>query len=234
MIFFLAALLWAAIQFVFTIVLYVGSGILCSLFWPVVFIGGALGFLIASALSAKASVWSWFYGDGDTTQQLERSLDAAHEAARVASLAAKSQAMQAAAQAGQNSRVAEVLSQLSAERQDFAGHIWALSEQAISDSQLEVVLAASGPILISACVLVIAGLALWLVTRGEGSSYDAQLYGDVNILLDELATELPDSSHEQGQRRIGQATSYRPPRLPLTGARSTRTDQEEDHSPMPF
>jgi len=226
----LAALLWAAIRFVFATVLWIGSCILW-LFWPVVFIGGALGFLIATAHSAEASWFSWIWG-GSSTRQLERSLDAAHEAARVTSQAAEAQAMQAAAQADQNSRVAEAVAQLSAERQDYAGHLRAISESALWDSQLSAALNASGPVLICVFCLMVAGLALWLVTRTEAQS-NAELPGVVDVLLEELAAGLPEDVRGHGRQRIGQA-GPRLPRLPLIGVGKGAGTDRDDRAEMPF
>jgi hypothetical protein len=227
---FLAALLWAAIRFVFATVLWIGSCVLW-LFWPVVLIGGALGFLLATAQSAEAGWFSWL-GGSSGTRNLERSLDAAHEAARVASQAAESQAMQAAAQADQNSRVAEALAQLSAERQDYAGHLRAISESALWDSQLAAVLNASGPVLICVCGLVVAGLALWLVSRNEATN-GAELPGAVDMLLEEMAAGLPENGYGHGGKRIGQAGT-RLPRLPLIGVGKCAGTDREDQSEMPF
>ena len=227
---FLAALLWAAIRFVFATVLWIVSCILWLL-WPAVFIGCALGFLIASAHSAEASWFSWMWS-GSSTRQLERSLDAAHEAARVTSQAAEAQAMQAAAQADQNSRVAEAVAQLSAERQDYAGHLRAISESALWDSQMAAVLNASGPVLICVFCLMVAGLALWLVTRTEAQS-NADLPGVVDVLLEELAAGLPEDVRGHGGQRIGQA-GPRLPRLPLIGVGKGANTNREDESEMPF
>ena len=227
---FLAALLWAAIRFVFATVLWIGSCILW-LFWPVVFIGGALGFLIASAHSAEASWFSWIWGSS-STRQLERSLDAAHEAARVTSQAAEAQAMQAAAQADQNSRVAEAVAQLSAERQDYAGHLRAISESALWDSQLAAVLNASGPVLICVFCLMVAGLALWLVTRTEAQS-NAELPSVVEVLLEEIAAGLPEDVRGRGRQRIGQAGT-RLPRLPLIVVGKGAGTDRDDRAEMPF
>ena len=227
---FLAALLWAAIRFVFATVLWIGSCILW-LFWPMVFIGGALGFLIASAHPAEAGWFSWMWGSS-STRQLERSLDAAHEAARVTSQAAEAQAMQAAAQADQNSRVAEAVAQLSAERQDYAGHLRAISESALWDSQLAAVLNASGPVLICVFCLMVAGLGLWLVTRTETQS-NADLPGVVDVLLEEIAAGLSEDVHGHGGQRIGQA-GPRLPRLPLIGVGKGANTNREDESEMPF
>jgi hypothetical protein len=227
---FLAALLWAAIRFVFATVVWIGSCVLW-LFWPVVLIGGALGLLLATAQSAEAGWFSWL-GGSSGTRNLERSLDAAHEAARVASQAAEAQAMQAAAQADQNSRVAEAVAQLSAERQDYAGHLRAISESALWDSQLAAVLNASGPVLVCVCGLMVAGLALWLVMRNEAAS-SAELPGVVDVLLEELAAGLSENGYGHGGQRIGQAGT-RLPRLPLIGVgKGTGTDRE-DQSEMPF
>ena len=65
------------------------------LFWPVLFFCGVMGLLIATAQSAEAG---WFSGLwGSDTRHLERSLNVAKEAARVASQAAEAQARQAEA-----------------------------------------------------------------------------------------------------------------------------------------
>jgi hypothetical protein len=227
---FLAALLWAAIRFVFATVLWIGSCILW-LFWPVALIGGALSFLIATAHSAEAGWLSWLWGSSGT-RDLERSLDAAHEAARVASQAAEAQAMQAAAQADQNSRVAEAVAQLSAERQDYADHLRAISESALWDSQLAAVIGVSGPVLVCLFCLTVAGLALWLVTRQEGPDL-AELPGAIDVLLGELSVGPPEDGHGQGRHRIGQAGS-RLARLPLIGAGKGAGTNREDESEMPF
>jgi hypothetical protein len=227
---FLAALLWAAIRFVFATVLWIGSCILW-LFLPVVFTGGALGFLIASAHPAEAGWFSWMWG-GSSTRQLERSLDAAHEAARVTSQAAEAQAMQAAAQADQNSRVAEAVAQLSAERQDYAGHLRAISESSLWDSQMAAVLNASGPVLICVFCLMVAGLALWLVTRTETQS-NAELPGVFDVLLEEIAAGLPEDIRGHGGQRIGQAGT-RLPRLPLIGVGKGAGTDRDDRAEMPF
>lgn len=227
---FLAALLWAAVRFAFTPLLWIGSCVLWLL-WPVVLIGGALGFLLASAQSAEAGWFSWLWGSSGT-RQLERSLDAAHEAARVASQAAESQAMQAAAQADQNSRIAEAVAQLSAERQDYAGHLRAISESALWDSQLAAVLNASGPVLVCVFGLTVAGLALWLVARNEASGGD-DFPGAVDMLLEELATGLPEDVHAHGRQRIGQAGS-RLSRLPLLGVGERAGADRDNEAEMPF
>ena len=140
--------------------------------------------------------------------------------------------MQAAAQADQNSRVAEAVAQLSAERQDYAGHMRAISESALWDSQLAAVLNASGPVLVCVFGLMVAGLALWLVSRNEAAN-GAELPGAIDVLLEELAAGLPENVHGHGGQRIGQAGT-RLPRLPLIGVGKGAGTDREDQSEMPF
>ena len=227
---YLVALLWAAIQHLLSILFRIGLCVL-RLFWPVVLIGGTLGFLLATAHSAEAGWFSWLWGDS-STRHLERSLDAAQEAARVASQAAEAQAMQAAAQADQNSRVAEAVAQLSAERQAYAGHLRAISESALWDSHLAAVIGASGPVLVCLFCLTVAGLALWLVTRHEGPDL-AELPGAIDVLLEEMPVGLPEAGHQFGQQRIGQAGAGWP-RLPQMDVGKGADTNREDESEMPF
>jgi hypothetical protein len=227
---FLAALLWAVIQLVLAIPLRICSCILW-LVWPLVLVACMLGFLMTTALPAEAGWFSWLWG-GSSTRHLERSLDAAQEAARVASQAAEAQAMQAAAQADQNSRVAEAVAQLSAERQDYAGHLRAISESALWESQMAAVLGASGPVLVCLFCLTIAGLALWLVARHEGPDL-AELPGAIEVLLEEMPVGLPEDGHGRGRPNLGQSGT-RWPRLPQMSAVGDAGSDGEDSAQMPF
>ena len=141
---------------------------------------------------AHAGWFSWLGGNSGN-RQLERSAELAHEAARVANETASLQAQQAMAQAeqatqqaAQNSRVAEVLAQLSTERQDYAEHIKSLLEHSLQDSQIAAVLSSSGPVLLCVTVLLVAGLALWLVSRG-GHAESQELADAMDVLVEELA-----------------------------------------------
>jgi hypothetical protein len=170
---FIAGLLFRA----FTCVLW--------LLWPVVI----MGFLIATAQSAEAGWFSWLWGSD--TRQLERSLNVAQEAARVASQAAEAQAQQAEAQAEQNTRLAETLGQLSSERSNLADHISALTELGLKDSQWAAALNASGPVLVCITVLLVAGLALWLVNRA-GDGRQEELAATVELLVEEISAHVTE------------------------------------------
>jgi hypothetical protein len=206
----LSVLLWALIalcQLVAWLAYRALTGVFWC-FWPIVLIGGTLGFLIAAAQSAEAGWFSWLWGSGADIKKIERSAELAQEAARVTSEAARAHAEQAVAHAEQNARVAELLGALSQERQSLAEHVTSLSTLGLQDSQIAAVLGASGPVLVCLTVLLVAGLALWLTSRAS-TNPQADFVAAVDMMAEELAvvasTEHPAS-----------------PRLEaLAGARST-------------
>lgn len=184
---FLSTFIWALLilgQFIAGLLFRVFTYVL-MLLWPVVIVG----FLIATAQSAEAGWFSWLWGSD--TRQLERSLNVAQEAARVASQAAEAQAQQAEAQAQQNARLAETLGQLSSERSNLADHISALTELGLKDSQWAAALNASGPVLVCITVLLVAGLALWLVNRA-GDGRQEELAATVELLVEEISAHVTD------------------------------------------
>lgn len=185
MIGFLYACLWlllTLLQVIAGFVLRVLAGVFW-LFWPLILMAA----LIASAQPCEASWLSWMWGSD--TRQLEQSLDVAQQAARVASQASQAQAQQAAAHADQNARLAETLAQLSSERSNLADHLHALTEMGMRDSQLAAAINASGPILVSCAVLLVAGLALWLANK-PGDSQHAELAQTVDLLVEEVACNI--------------------------------------------
>ena len=185
---FLTVLLWWVLKFVFAVLGSISSWIIWLL-WPAVLLAGV--FLGFSCRSANAGWGNWLWGEDATaeigTRRLERAAELAREAARVTSQVSESQAMQAVAQADQNSRVAEVLSQLSMERQDLAGYLQAIGERTAQDSQIAAVLAGMGPLLVILAVLCVASLSLWLVLRA-GDESPGNLASTVDFLLLEEAT----------------------------------------------
>jgi len=250
---FLSAFFWALLalgQFIagllsraFTCVLW--------LFWPMLFFGGVTGLLIATAQSAEAGWFSWLWGSD--TRHLERSLDVAQEAARVASQAAEAQAQQAEAQAQQNARLAETLGQLSSERSNLADHLHALTELGLKDSQWAAALTAFGPVLVCVAVLLVAGMALWLVNRtGEGRQ--AELAATVDLLVEEISGYAADSvglpvgpyDARGGSLRLGKDRHQHSRHVALVGYASEGPDEpsgsepdhehdgEPDREPMPF
>jgi multidrug efflux pump subunit AcrA (membrane-fusion protein) len=228
---FFSAAFWALLavaQFIAGFVLRVLMGGLW-LFWPMVLVA----FLVATAQPAEAGWFSWLWGSSNT-QQLERSAELAQDAARVAAQAAEAQAQQASAQAEQNSRVAEALAQLSQERQALAGDFQALSTLSLQDSQIAAVLNASGPVLVCVAVLVMAGLALWLVNRHSVND-PAELASAMDVLMEEVAAQIAEPSGRPG-RRTGSLVVGRHAVPALIGPRNAERDesQEPGDEPMPF
>jgi len=260
-----SALLWALLtlcQFVVWLAARLVSGVL-YVFWPIVLIGGTLGFLIAAAQSAEAGWFSWLWGDsGADIRKIERSAELAQEAARVTCEAARAHADQAVAHAQQNTRVAELLGELSQERQNLAEHVTTLSTLGLQDSQIAAVLGASGPVLVCVTALVVAGLALWLVYRGN-TSPDADLATAVDVMAEELAgfAGMPSPiipriealaagvkgagsgagfrllGFSSGNMRTGNSPAPQSPppdtRLPA-GLLGRETSEPENEGPMPF
>ncbi len=148
--------------------------------------------------------------------------------------AAEAQAQQASAQAEQNSRVAEALAQLSQERQALAGDIQALSTLSLQDSQIAAVLNASGPILVCVAVLLVAGLALWLVNRPSAND-PAELASAMDVLMEEVAVHIAEPSRIPGPR-TGSLVLGRYSVPALIGPRNGEPDEkyENREEPMPF
>jgi hypothetical protein len=258
----LGALFWALLalaQFVAGLLMRAFLSIILWLFWPVIFFYGLLGFLIATAQSAEAGWFSWLWGSD--TRHLERSLAVAQEAARVASQAAEAQAQQAEAHAQQNARLAETLGQLSSERTNLADHISALTVLGLKDSQWAAALSATGPVLVCITVLLVAGLALWLVNRaGEGRQ--EELAATVDLLVEEISAHVTEPvgvpvgpyGARGGSIRLGEHRRKHSPHVALVGyageelddTSESKQDSEpederdgeqhgnQDREPMPF
>jgi hypothetical protein len=179
--------LMAVLEFMITVAFSALSWLL-RLLWPVWVVIVIFGFLALNAQSAQAGWFDWLWGSD--TARLERSAEIAQEAARVTSASTMAQAEQASAQAAQNARVAELLSHLSEERQGLAGYLTTLAEIGVEDSQWAAALSATGPIMISAAVLLVAGLALWSVTR-TGPQDQTELSDALDFLAMEVAAYEP-------------------------------------------
>ena len=201
MISFITGILLVAVKSLLGVLISLSSWLLWLL-WPVWISFGLISLLSASCKSCEAGWFGWLWGSSDA-RQLERSAEIAQEAARVVTQAAASQAQAAVAQAEQNSRVAEVLGQLSGERQSLAEHIQSLTELGLQDSQLAAALTSAGPFLLCLAILVVAGLALWLVSRGSGSSGHQELL--LSDTVDLLVTELAASAQNSGREILPEA-----------------------------
>lgn len=227
-------LLRAFLGLVFVTPVWVVSGLWPSLskWWPYFLV---LAVALLAPHPAEAGWFSWLWGGSDT-RQIERSAELAQEAARVAAQAAEAQSNQAAAQAEQNSRVAEVLGQLSAERQSLTEQIATLGQLSLQDSKLAAVLDASGPVLICMAGLVVAALALWIVNRP--SAHDpADLTGVMDVLVEEAAARASEApglyGRETSSLRLGR---NRTAAFIGHAARDAEGDsnRERDGEPMPF
>ena len=201
MISFITGILLVAVKSLLGVLISLSSWLLWLL-WPVWISFGLISLLSASCKSCEAGWLGWLWGSSDA-RQLERSAEIAQEAARVVTQAAASQAQAAVAQAEQNSRVAEVLGQLSGERQSLAEHIQSLTELGLQDSQLAAALTSAGPFLLCLAILVVAGLALWLVSRGSSSSGHQELL--LSDTVDLLVTELAASAQNSGREILPEA-----------------------------
>jgi len=104
---------------------------LLRLLWPLWLVAVLVLALGTACTPVQAGWLDWLWGDTQADiEKIERSAELAQEAARVTSEAARSQAQQAvaqaeqaAAQAHQNSRVADLLGELSQERQHLADQV---------------------------------------------------------------------------------------------------------------
>ena len=230
---FFLGLLWLAVLFVFRALITVFSWALW-LMWPHWLLFSVTAFLATSAARAHAGWLGWLWGSD--TRHLERSAELAQEAARVASEAAQAQAQQAAAQAAQNSRLAETLSQLSSERSNLADHLHALAEMGLRDSQWAAAITASGPVLICLTVLIVAGLALWLVTRSGGRE-SAELADTVDLLVGELSQPPagPRGFFEARDGSLRGSQSREPALVGYAGdGDAGGSSGKSDDAPMPF
>lgn len=232
----LSSLLWFVLSVIQFAVAVLFRALLTALwlFWPVVL----FGVLVASPQPAEAGWFSWLWGSD--TRQLERSLGVAQEAARVATQAAEAQAQQAAAQADQNARLAETLGQLSSERSNLAYHLHAITELGVKDSQWAAALTATAPVLVCVTVLLVAGLALWLVNRSADSQPSGDLAQTVDLLVEEIAvhTTSPAGLYDarDGLLRLGDRRHKLPAALvgyAEEGAHDSAAD-DQDGAAMPF
>ncbi len=233
----LGGFLMAVLEFMITLVFSVLTWLL-RLLWPAWIIIAIVGMLALSAQSAHAGWFDWFWSS-DTTQ-LERSTEIAQEAARVTSATTIAQAEQASAQAAQNARVAELLSHLSDERQNLAGHITTLTEMHAQDSQWAAALSATTPIVISVAVLLVAGLALWSVTRTSPQD-QAEISDAIDFLAMEVAAYEPAHA-PSGSLLPSRSSASRVPVLMGPGNEFSddsdfavpHDDDEDPNDPPPF
>jgi hypothetical protein len=206
------------------------------LLWPVWLALALIGFMAATAQPAQAGWFDWIWGSDSA--QLERAAEIAQEAARVTSASAQAHAQQSAAQATQNSRVAELLSHLSEERQGLAGYLTTLAELGLQDSQWAAALSATGPVVVSTGILIVAALALWTVSK-TGPNDQMELADALDFLALEVAV-YGQARADAATRLSAHATRTHALTGPADGfgegddSEPPRDDDEEPLDPPPF
>ncbi len=218
---------------------------LLRFFWPYWLVAVLVLALGSSCQTCEAGWFTWLWGDTQADiKKIEKSAELAQEAAKVTSEAARSQAQQAvaqanqaAAQAHQNSRVADLLGELSQERQHLADTVAALNTLGLKDSQVAAVLGASGPVLVCVTALLVAGLALWLTAR-QGAGPSTDLATAVDVMAEELAfvvrTDTGPGVRVQLSGPRNSTGLLELTKTPLGPEHDQPEDKPENQGPMPF
>ena len=96
------------------------------------------------------------------------------------------------------------------------------------------VLNASGPVLVSVTVLLVAAMALWLASR-ESMSSPTEVAGAMEVLMEEVAVHLAEPSELRGPGAGLKAIGRRPHSARI-GHRTEDAGPGRDHDdePMPF
>lgn len=174
---------------------------------------------------AHAGWFDWLWGSGD--REVREAAAMAHETARVANETAALQANQTIRQAEQNAAVATVLGQLSEERLQMADHMVMLAEAARWDSAVGGAIGSLGPVMLTASILAVAGLALWITLRSDDSAANSLLVTACEQWLEPSTPRVPTKAD---RRRL---TDYH--RLLGPAASEAESgDIGSDDGPMPF
>ena len=145
------------------------------LLWPVGMLVAGLGALCG--LGCRQASAGWFGWLGTDTHKLEAANRAVHAAAEVVNESAR-------LQADQNVAISEVITALSSERAQLAGHLQHIAEMAKRDSQWAAALTAFSPVFVAVAVLSVGALALWLAYREHAG--DAEL---AEVLVESVTSE---------------------------------------------
>jgi hypothetical protein len=135
----------------------------------------SLMFSLALACLAHGSVSAGWLWDVPPDPKIEAANRALERAAELATEAARTQS-------GQHAQLLDAVEVLSTERTHLASYLQALSTLGHQDSAWAAAIHAAVPLIISAAVLVVSALAIWLIARE--SDDDAHL---ATVLVDEIA-----------------------------------------------
>lgn len=183
-----------------------------------------VGGLFWATPEARAGWLSWLW-PASRHEQLERAVDAAHKTATAAGQLVESHSKQAAAQADQNARVAELLGALATERQSLASNVARFAEASRRESAIAAAITAVVPALVSVAAILLGGLAIWAVTRP--GPFDSSVAAGL-LELSGTAPAMP-ASRPHRPRRLRDAGP--PHRLPAEPPIKLSSDDETE---LPF
>ena len=195
---------------------------LVLMLWPALIVGSLFLLAISSASPCEAGWTDWLWGSGHDSKELRQAANLAGESARIAGRVAAAQAEHASEQARQNTQVAEMLNQLSIERQEYSQQLESLAVAAARDSEWAAAVSVIGPIAVCVAVLLVAALVLWTTSRADTSGDPEPI---VDLLIGELSHQQLDWSPQSVQRQqtsviaAGITPLWRP-RLPTMSRRA--------------
>lgn len=183
-----------------------------------------VGGLFSAMPKARAGWFGWLWPDS-RHEELEQVVDVAHKTAAAAGQLVESHSRQAAAQADQNARVAELLGALADERQSLTSHVARFEEASRRGSAVAAAITAAIPAVVSIAAILLGGLAIWAVTRP--GPFDSSAAAG----LIELAATLPAMpvSPPGHRSRLGEGGPRQ--RLP---AEPPGELSEDDEAELPF
>ena len=118
-----------------------------------------VGGLFSAMPKARAGWFGWLWPDS-RHEELEQAVDVAHKTAAAASQLVESHSQQAAAQADQNARVAELLGALAGERESLASHVAQFEEASRRDSVIAAAITVAIPAVVSVAAILLGGMIL--------------------------------------------------------------------------
>lgn len=129
------------------------------------FLAALLAAGLPSAMpEARAGWFSWLW-PASRHEELEQVVEVAHKTAAAAGQLVEAHSKQAAAQADQNARVAELLAALAGERATLVSHVARFEEASRRDSAIAAAITAAVPAVVSIAAILLGGLAIRAVTR---------------------------------------------------------------------
>lgn len=183
-----------------------------------------VGGLLCAMPEARAGWFSWLW-PASRHEELEQVVDVAHKTAAAAGQLVEAHSKQAAAQADQNARVAELLGALAGERASLASHVARFEEASRRDSAIAAAITAAVPAVVSVAAILLGGLAIWGVTRS--GPFDSSAAAGLLELADTLPA-LPAGPTSRAERIRTDGPQQRLP------ARPPIELSDDDEAELPF